>query len=668
MKVLLFQPAAPTYEPQDHRSNVPLAAGNLAAFARGRLAARGVSIEVLDRDLADRAGDAALARILRERGADVFGATLYCWSSHRTLAALASAREGRRVPALVGGPEVAPGNAFLESWAGRAFDLAVPGEGEEVFADVLEAIATGANPANVAGVGAARDGRISWTAPRAPVADLSGLPSPYVGGEVRLRPGGIAHLETARGCVFECDFCFYHADFRKVRTFPEARVAAEVRAALGAGVRDLYLMDPTFNGHSGYRRTLRALRAELGGLGAGVHTEIRAEPIDADAARELAEAGITTVEVGLQSITPEALAAVGRTFDRERFARGCRALEKAGIRVEIGTIVGLPGDTRRGMEATFRYARDECGSSAETIPFVLSLLPATVLRERASGMAIEHRFHPPYQVVRTPTFDGDAIRATLAAWEEMFDSELDPISTVRLVERGGAEDDRLAPSDLVRRVFVRLSRATADELAAAGRRLADRVASTLAVVFRDLEPRKAIALLRPLREANPHGLLEIVLDLDEPRDAAAIARDLRRALPPIEGHYLNEHLRYSAPEVADLSLRIAAVLPLASAATWGRSIAEQLPVAWRVGRLEPGALEELRSGPFASGALLVEETSPAEVDHLAAMAGDDGDDLRFAESAAQRRLDALVGRPDVPEETAVVLGDGGRIAAVRRGL
>jgi cytochrome d ubiquinol oxidase subunit I len=553
MRVLFAQLAAPTFEPEDQRSNVPLAAGNLASFASARLGARGVETEVLDRGLLDRAGDAALARILAERAPDVLCATLYCWSSFRTLEVLARAKRTRPgMLVIVGGPEVEKGNAFLVARAGTAFDLAAVGEGEELLVEVLEARLAGRPFVGIPGLGVATSrGAVEWAPPREPVRDLASLPSPYLGESVRLAAGGIQHIETARGCAFECDFCFYHADFRKVRRFPAERVASEIRFALARGVDDLYLMDPTFNGHAGYRETLASLRAELLDRGASVHTELRAEPMDAKNAREIAGAGITSVEVGLQTTTPEALAAVGRTFERTRFARGCRELLGAGIGLEIGTIVGLPNDTPEGMEATFEYARRECGDGAITVPFVLSLLPATVLRERAALLGIEYSPYPPYTLLRSPTFDEGGIRATLARYSEIFERDLDPIGPMRLAERGGEESPELAAGDVLRRIFVRLDLADETQLSAAARDLADRVESAVCVVFRGLAPgaleRRALAFLRPIREANPHGLLEAAFEIDAPADLPRVARAIRAALPPVEGHYWNEHLRYLAP-------------------------------------------------------------------------------------------------------------------------
>lgn len=679
---------APGYEPADLRSNVPLAAGNLASFASQSFAGRPVTFEVLDRAVLDRAGDAAAARIISEKNPDILAATLYCWSSFRTLEILKKCRLARpEMLIIVGGAEVDKGNDFLADYACHAFDLAASGEGEELFVEVVAArfceLQQGGGRFHqdhyraIHGIGVAREpGVVDWAPPRQPVQDLSRLPSPYLHDAFPLIGGGIQHIETARGCVFECDFCFYHADFRKVRTFPRERVAAEIRHALDRDVTDLYLMDPTFNGHSGYRETLRFLRPELQHRDASVHTELRAEPMNVTNVKELSDAGITSVEVGLQTVTPEALKAVGRLFERDRFANGCRHLLDAGIRVEIGTIIGLPSDTPRGMQQTFQYAFHECGEAAETVPFVLSLLPATVLRERAADFGIRYRKFPPYTVLETPGFSEEGIRDSLEQYTNIFDRDLDPIPTVRCVIEGGEETGALEGGDLVRRILVDPGVCSVAELAARSRSLADRVEAVCCVIFTNLRPgvaelhKKIQAFLEPIRTQNPHGLLEVILECAQgvaPGNwIIALSQSIRMALPAIDGHYLNEHLRYIVPPGADMSMRVIAMLPVETADGAGAQIADAMPVLWRVRSLQLDSLEYFIKGPFETGSMYFERADPGDMVRAASMAGDDAADLRFAGSACQRALDAAAELPAPPPETICVLGVHAAVVAVRR--
>ena len=101
-----------------------------------RACSRQVEIEILPRDLADHAGDALLVDQIVARRPDVLGASLYTWNSERTLEVLRSARERLpNVTTIVGGPEVQPDNPWVVEHA--AVDIAVVGEGEQTFAELL---------------------------------------------------------------------------------------------------------------------------------------------------------------------------------------------------------------------------------------------------------------------------------------------------------------------------------------------------------------------------------------------------------------------------------------------------------------------------------------------------------------------------------------------------
>ena len=73
--------------------------------------------------------------------------------------------------------------------------------------------------------------------------------------------------------------------------------------------------------------------------------ELRAEGICSETARLLREANFHEVEVGLQSVDPQAQKLMGRHVSLEAFERGARAMLDEGIRVRVDLILGLPGDT-----------------------------------------------------------------------------------------------------------------------------------------------------------------------------------------------------------------------------------------------------------------------------------------------------------------------------------
>ncbi len=118
-----------------------------------------------------------------------------------------------------------------------------------------------------------------------------------------LGPG--AEVEASRGCPFGCVFCareFFRGSYRKR---PLATVLAEIDGLLSRGVEYVYFIDELFMPD-------RALLGELAarGLKFGVQTRIDLwKPKDLAL---LGRAGCVSVEVGLECLTPEGRAMLGK--------------------------------------------------------------------------------------------------------------------------------------------------------------------------------------------------------------------------------------------------------------------------------------------------------------------------------------------------------------------
>ncbi len=211
--VLLVQLPIPPLGPAPLRGNVPLAAAYLKLFAEGRGLGSFYDIELFPPALANALGDRALAAALAERRPWLVGFTCYLWNIERTLWV---ARELKRlrpeVRVVLGGPEITADNAWVLDTPD--YDFAAVGEGEQTFANLLLALLDDdVPPVPVAGlyVPAATAPRYRpERAPafRTPLPDLNRLGSPYLAGILDAADEGMLLLETTRGCVFKCKFCY----------------------------------------------------------------------------------------------------------------------------------------------------------------------------------------------------------------------------------------------------------------------------------------------------------------------------------------------------------------------------------------------------------------------------------------------------------------------------
>ncbi|MEW6114364.1 MAG: radical SAM protein, partial [Thermodesulfobacteriota bacterium] len=439
-RVLFVQLPPPRFRFEEPPTNIPLAAGFLLSALRAR-AERGFQSSLLDPAIADMLADEGLAARILEQQPDVVAMTLYVWNSQRSLFLASNLK--RRLPGLrvfVGGPEVTPDNQWVLEHP--AVDAGVFGEGESRIAPMLELLLVGRGNQPPGTFLKAR-GKLLINDDTPPPWDLAAASYPYLDREIAPSWDGTLFLETVRGCPFQCRYCYYHKTFAGVRKHPAQSIRSVLDMAYSqqSGVRELYLMDPTFNAIRGFRTLLKELRKYRPQKKVALHTELRADLLTHSDVELLRDAGLRSAEVGLQTINRDALREAGRTGDPEKVARGVEFLKQAGIEVITGIILGLPKDSPEGFAATLAWLK-KTGAYSVVHPFVLSILPGTNFRTRASMLGLTYEPRPPYYVRSTPTFTQESIQASLLQCEDVFDMEMDHIPLPLLVDNGPEVIDR----------------------------------------------------------------------------------------------------------------------------------------------------------------------------------------------------------------------------------
>ena len=417
---LLVQLPIPPPGPQPIEGNVPLAAAFLKLFAHRR-GLQGWQIEILPARLCNRLGDRALVAAILDRRPRLVGFTCYLWNIQRTiwiaqeLKARAPCTRGRpELRILLGGPEITADNRWVLEHP--AIDLAVIGEGEQTFVDLLTALHAGRSSEGIPGLWN-RGGRPP--APRSALADLDLISSPYVEGILDAAEEHTMLMETSRGCRYRCKFCYYPKSYDSIHRMSVGQIEANLRHACQRGVKEIFLLDPTLNQRPDFAGFLRLLARGNPDRQFTYSAELRAEGIRPQTARLLREANFQEVEVGLQSVDSAAQKLMGRHFSLEAFQRGARAMLDEGIRVRVDLILGLPGDTvdsvRRGLEYLDRER-----PFTELQVFNLSILPGTVFRQTAGDLGLEYQPRPPYYVLKTPALDLEDLYGLMEEAQDVF--------------------------------------------------------------------------------------------------------------------------------------------------------------------------------------------------------------------------------------------------------
>ena len=247
---------------------------------------------------------------------DVVGLSCYVWNIKQLMAVSRSIKELRPQTRIVlGGPEVGPvARSVLE--AHPYIDIIVKSEGEIPFAEIIEAWGRGGAIGDVKGI-YFRSGDAIIENQDAPILqDLNHLSSPHLPMYADHK-GRIVCIETQRGCVFRCNFCFYNKDLSiRNRRFDLDRVKQEILFWLQQDVTEIYLMDPVFNLNAARTKEICRFVMEHNHRNIKFHAEVWAEFIDEELAGLFEAANFHFLEVGLQTTDDTALAVLSNGLTR----------------------------------------------------------------------------------------------------------------------------------------------------------------------------------------------------------------------------------------------------------------------------------------------------------------------------------------------------------------
>ena len=380
--------------------SVPLAAAFLQASIVTHFQLQSTVRVTLADFVCGTAVETMIAKIAEAR-AEIIGFSLYVWN--RAEVALLVQQLRTLFPQMIllgGGPEATADPAGVMAEA--PFDLLVIGEGEGTLLELLQRQLNGLPLDDLPGLLRRQAGGSVCTPP--PLS-LENLPSPWLSGQLDTYiPNGVL-WQLARGCSFACEFCFDGMGTRTVRRFPLARVAAELDYLVRHGVRQVFVLDSTFNQDlKRAKLILKMIREKAPQV--HFHFEIRYEFLDADSA-QLFAAISCSLQIGLQSASPRVLAEAGRTFDPKEFSRKIALLNHAGVTFGFDLIYGLPGDSLAEFRTSLDFALGQYPNQLDIFP--LAVLPGTPLASKGEELQLRHLPHPPYTILSSPTFSASEL-------------------------------------------------------------------------------------------------------------------------------------------------------------------------------------------------------------------------------------------------------------------
>lgn len=310
-----------------------------------------------------------------ERGArtGVFLFSNYLWTVNDNLRLSAAVKAVNPANITIhGGPSTPSYEKDCETFFAENphVDIAVRGEGELTFADILDKLDLSrtsdlASLKDVAGLSYRTATGVVRTGNRDRISDINTIPSPYLTGLFEefgsVRAGAV--IETNRGCPYGCTFCDWgSATLSKVRKFDLDRVFAELEWSAKHDIEDASIADANFGmleRDVEITEKIAELKRTYGYPNSvGVNYAKNQVRYLRDIIRIMAEVNILTEgKVSLQTMDETTLQVIDRAnIKLEKYNELATEFRRANLPLAVEIMVGLPGST----SASFRNDLQQC--------------------------------------------------------------------------------------------------------------------------------------------------------------------------------------------------------------------------------------------------------------------------------------------------------------------
>lgn len=253
-------------------------------------------------------------------------------------------------------------------------DIGVIGEGDVTIVELLQALDKKTPLENVKGIFFRKGKEIVFTPDREIIPDLNVLPMikyelfdmktyldrcrtnvtepyPVEYDKIKALP-----VNTARGCIFNCTFCYHVFKMKRYRTRPIAKICQEIKHLQQKyGVNYIQFFDEL----TLYSKA-QALEFADGIIKSGLkfwwNADCRAglfKAEDLDLALKLKKAGCQALGYSLESADKDILKDMNKFITVDQFAIQTRVLQKAGILPMTSIVIGYPKETVETINKTF---------------------------------------------------------------------------------------------------------------------------------------------------------------------------------------------------------------------------------------------------------------------------------------------------------------------------
>lgn len=327
------------------------------------------------------------------------------------------------VAVVFGGPHpsIMPEQVLRES---PSVDYVIAGEGEETLAALARALSSGEAVEDLTGLVYRKDGEPVANPRRAPLdPDSIGLPARDL-LPLELYGENPFNVLTARGgCPYRCSFCSAaHIWEGKHRPRDVKAVVDEVEMLNREyGAAFIFFVDDIFTLRRSWVTALLEEMKRLDGRvtwGCGT----RVDRVDEELINEMAAAGCTVIQYGVESGSQEILDSV-KGIEKEAALDAVKWAVAAGMSTTASFMAPFPQDTEKTLRETFDFMKLLADEGAELLMSYTTPYPGTVFWEEADSLGLKiladdwGEFDAKHLIIETENLSAQRI-------EEIIDEEV----------------------------------------------------------------------------------------------------------------------------------------------------------------------------------------------------------------------------------------------------
>lgn len=366
MKNLLFIKTAMDFGIKKHPIDPPLGLMYLAAFIRKRSPYH--NMRLFDMRLG-RASVSDIEKIILDFKPDIVACSVFTVEDKcmHEVARLANGID-KKIKIIVGGPH--PSVYYRQILKDDNIDIAVIGEGEESFHELLSRLENDEDISSVPGIAFRRGQEVIFTGFREYIEHLDALPFPawdlididsyskVDAPRINMLLGGKKYMAifTSRGCPYQCIYC--HNIFGKnYRTRSPENVFAEIRTLHNQyNIDELHIFDDNFNLDVGRAKKICELI-----IGSKIKVKIafpnglRGDRMDEELIFKLKQAGTYQVIYSLETASGRLQKYIRKDLDISRLSDIIRLSDKQRLLTKCYCMIGFPTETLEEANQTIDF-------------------------------------------------------------------------------------------------------------------------------------------------------------------------------------------------------------------------------------------------------------------------------------------------------------------------